>query len=473
MRRTMMLASLTTMLGLAPLFAEDPAATTPDAATQDTATAAPAALPTELATVDGLPTPLQVSSKKQLTLPTPKVENLGQTELWYRSYDGTNWGEWAKHGIVFDAQTPIVWNPSEGIWQIYERPITTAGLAAPAPVGAPPEPKLSYSFIIDRTAPTVEIDFPTPNFILRGGDHYTIKWKAEDPYLRAAPITLLYSRDGKSFDVIAQNIPNKGEFDWLTPIDMTTSGQIRIEATDKADNVGSAVNTGLMIDSIKPNGRVVGPPISDNLTTSLQLDIKDGGPSGVESARLWVSQDDGTSWTEGPWIKESKSLDWKAPGDGTYRLAIVAVDRAGNTSPIPKGQVGDVLIVDTTPPLVTLNAAIGIIPANAAVGNNNRAFKKGDRVQVQFIVKDAHPLPNSVSVYLQTEPNKWIELTHGQPLDQAFRFEIPDVATKEARIKVTASDIAGNVGEAVAGESFEIQNQIIIDGGTDTASFLK
>jgi hypothetical protein len=453
--RHFLLASLTAALGSVALAAEE---ASPEA---------PAPLAAESAVVDGVKTPLQVSAKKDIQIPTPKVADLARTELWYRSYDGKGWGGWQKHGVTFDAGTPIMWTPPEGIWQIYLRVIKTSNLATPEPQNDPPEPKLSKTFIIDRTVPTAAIEFPAPKEKLRGGDKYTVKWSASDPYLRSAPVTLLWSRDGDKWEVIAANIANKGSYDWTVPIDMTVNGQLKIEVTDKADNVGSAVNTAIMVDSIKPTGRVVGPPITNQVATTLSLDIKDGGPAGLRSAQLWVSQDDGTSWTESAWIKDPKQVGWTAPGDGRFRLYVLAIDQAGNSSPAPKGKSDDqfVITVDTTPPLVRLTAAIGISPADVTQGaNNRRAFKPGDRVQVPFLVKDVNPAASTVAVYLQTGPEKWQELTRGQPLDQVFRFEIPNLATKEARIKVTAADQAGNVGEAVSAETFEIQTVIDIKG---------
>jgi hypothetical protein len=434
----------------------------------------PTVIAPEAEVIQGFAAPVPVTAKKDITFGTPKVAELAKTELWYRSYDGKAWGEWTKHGIVFDAGTPIIWAPAEGIWQTFRCPILTSGLSETKPKGdiEPRIAKLCNTFIVDRTDPTVAITFPQPKAMLRGGDKYIIKWEASDSYLRSAPVTIRWSRGGGSWDVIADKIANKGSYEWIVPADMTVAGQLQIQVMDKADNVGSAENTAILVDSIKPSGKVVGPEITATNETTLALDIKDGGPAGLQSAQLWVSQDDGTSWTEGPWIKDPKKVAWKAPGDGRFRLAIVAIDKSGNSSPIPKGKSGDhfLISVDSTPPLVQLNSAIGIMDANLAQPGNRRAFKPRDRVQVPFIVKDMNAASNSVAVYLQPSPDKpWQELTRGQPLDAAYRFEIPDIAASAGRIKVTATDLAGNVGEAVATETFVIQTTIVIqdDDGTD------
>ena len=421
------------------------------------------ALAPEAEVVDNRQVP--VSPKKELTFSVPADVDVATRELWYAQNDGKGtWGAWQKHGISFSKDTAIIWAPAEGHWKIYLCKILTSGLAHPVPTEAT---KALKEFIIDRSAPVVTIGFPAPKAKLRGGDKYTVKWDAQDDHLRTNPITILFSLDGKAApEVVATGLPNSGSYEWTVPKDMTTSGVLKIEAADKATNVGSAESTSLLIDSIKPRGKVTGPLISAKLDTALELDIKDDGPAGLASAQLWISQDDGTSWTPGPFIQDPRTVTWKAPTDGRYRLAIVASDTAGNTSPIPKGKTDDqaTLIVDTTAPVVQLASAIGIIPADKAAPTSQRAFKPGDAVQVQFSVKDANPQANTVVVSFQADPAKpWQELAKGQPADTAFRFSLPAVGTKTAKIKVAATDAAGNTGEVVSLETFEIQTAVIED----------
>ncbi len=405
---------------------------------------------------------VKVWARKEVTL-TPRIKgeaDVASRELWYASFDGKTWGEWQKHGLSFQKEQPISWAPSEGHWKIYFRTILTSGLAAPVPEAAT---KAHGEFIIDRSAPTGSIDVPTSKAKLRGGIKYTIKWQAADKYLKASPITIRYSRDGKgTWDAIATDIPNTGSYEWTVPKDMTTAGQLQVLVADKAGNVGTVENQSLLVDSVNPSGAVTGPAISAKLDTALDTDVRDVGPAGLSAARLWISQDDGTSWVEGPFLTEPfKSVGWKATTDGKYRLAIVATDQSGNVSATPKGKADDqfLFIVDTTAPAITLSSAQGIVEADKAVAGR-RAFKPGDRVAVPFAIKDANLTANSVTVLLQTDGKAWKELGKGLPTDGAFRFEIPAIATKTAKIKVTAVDNAGNVGETVSVEGFEIQTAI-------------
>jgi hypothetical protein len=244
---------------------------------------------------------------------------------------------------------------------------------------------------------------------------------------------------------------------------MTTAGILRVTAVDKAGNSASAESGQILVDSINPRGRVVGPAISAKQDVAFDLEVSDAGPAGLREARLWVSQDDGVSWTEGPFINDPwKQVAWKAPGDGKYRFYVLAIDQAGNPSPTPKGKADDqfVAIVDSTAPTVQLGSAIGIVEAEKAA-SDRRNFKPGVRVAVPFTVKDANLQANSAAVWIQYDAAKgWELLGDNLPTDQAFRFEIKPIQAKAARIKVTAKDIAGNIGEAVAGEVFVIDTKV-------------
>jgi hypothetical protein len=249
---------------------------------------------------------------------------------------------------------------------------------------------------------------------------------------------------------------------------MTPTGVIRVTVKDRAGNVGTADAAQLLVDSIAPNGRVTSPAITASQEVDLAVDVKDAGPAGLSSTQLWYSGDDGQSWAEGPQITEGfKRLPWKAPRDGKYRLALVSIDMAGNPSPTPKAKGDDqfTVLIDTVKPVVQLGSAIGV--THSGEKGDPRKFKPGDRVQVQFTVKEINPAANPVAIYLQNDPEKgWVELGKDLPADAAFRFEIPQPKGKrtEARIRVVASDVAGNIGEVVAPEGFLILDADVESG---------
>jgi len=402
-----------------------------------------------------------VLPKKEVTLKGRNDADVQVRELWYSRYDGKEWGAFQKHGLTFPPQTPIVWAPPEGHWRTYVRVFEVSGGAMPVPAEQK-EAKLFTEFIIDRTGPAVAVQFPASAAKLRGGQKYSVKWSALDPNLAQTPISIQWSRagDGK-FETVAEKLPNNGAYEWTVPKDMTVSGQLRVTALDLAGNLGAGDATQILVDSIAPTGRVTGPLISSTGDIQLQLNVTDAGPAGLAKVQVWASQDDGQTWSEGP-ISESpfKSAGWKAPGDGRFRLAVVALDQAGNPTPTPKGKADDqtVILVDSQKPVILLAQANGVVEAEGMKPRKN--FLPGARVAVQFDVKDVALAPTPVTVWLSTAPDTWEVIARDLPADAAFRFEIPTKPSRAARIKITAVDVAGNVGEVIAGEPFVIDDEV-------------
>ncbi len=421
---------------------------------------------------EAAPTPtLPVLNVEKVTPKSRNDEDVQTKELWFRRHDGKTWGEWQKHGIPFARENPVDWAPPEGRLQTYVRIIEVNNRAMDLPKG---DVKPVTEFIIDRTAPTVAVTSPTPRTKLRGGQPFTVRWTATDPNLAANPIAIEFSRDGTAFEPVIEGLPNTGTHQITMPRDMTPTGVIRVVARDRATktaNVGHADAAQLLVDSIAPSGRVTGPAISAAHELALAIDVKDAGPAGLASTQLWFSGDEGQSWVEGPTITEDfKTLAWTAPRDGRYRLALVSLDQAGNPTPTPKTKSDDQfsLLVDTAKPTITLASAVGIAHASDEKGDP-RKFKPGDRVQVQFAVKDGNLAPNPVAIHLQTDPAKgWTEIARGLPADSAHRFAIDAVPGKsraEARIRLTAVDVAGNIGETLAVESFIIDSEVEVGEG--------
>lgn len=416
-----------------------------------------------LALACGFAAEAPVLDKKEVTLKGRTDEDVQARELWYRKHDGKDWGAWQKHGLSFGREAPIVWTVPEGRWQTYVQIVEVNGNSMPVPAQQQ-QTNLFTEFTIDRSAPTVAVGFPSPQAKLRGGQKYTVKWTVSDANLAPDTISIAWSRggDGK-WEPVAEKLANSGSFEWTVPRDMTIAGALRVSAIDKAGNVGSGESAQILVDSIAPSGRVIGPAISASLDNELQLAISDAGPSGLATAQVWVSQDDGGTWSEGPVVEAPfKSVKWPAARDGRYRLAVVARDLAGNVNPQPQGKADEqfTVLVDTTKPVILLASANGVVEAEGM--KPRQKFKPGDRVAVQFEVKDAALAPNPVTVWLSTEAGKWEELAKGQPADVAYRFDVPKLAQArvQARIKLTAVDLAGNVAETIASEPFVIDSEV-------------
>lgn len=418
-------------------------------------------LPRERQVVDQVQVP--VSSRQEITINARSDRDVRTRELWYARHDGRNWGSWQRHGTTFERDTPITWTPPEGHWKIYVRIEEVSGMTM-----AQPDQNTSPDgqFIIDRSAPAVQITSPVDASKLRGGQRYNITWNVTDPHLHSTPVTIRWSLGGDEWTTVAEHIPNSGTFEWTTPADMTPGGKLEITAADKAGNVGRGQNTGIVVDAVPPMRNILGPDIVNTRAVGLAIRAQDAGPAGLATVRLWSSANNGESWSAGPEVSEApfNNLPWQVPADGRYLLALVATDQSGNTNPVPQDRSAAQfsILVDTERPVISLANPNGVVLAGSDDGaTGRRIYKPGDQVEVRFSVADANAAPRGVAVFLQPAANaRWEELGVEQPHDQAFTFAIPDIATTSARIKVQAVDVAGNLGEIVAGETFSIDNAV-------------
>jgi len=401
-----------------------------------------------------------VSNKKEISIRVDDDPDVKHRELWYARYDGNSWGKWAKHGITFDRNTPISWTPPEGHWKIYLRVTEVSGLSMAEPGS---DTEASSEFVIDRTSPTVRLKSPAAGANLKGSAPVTIAWSANDLHLHSTPVTISYSRDGKSFAPIAENIKNSGSFEWTTPRDMTATGIIRVEVVDKALNRRRVDIGRLTIDAIAPRTSIKQPSIAASRQVTLGTSALDAGPAGLDYVTLWYSQDRGTTWVEGPTVTKGPfdAIAWQAPGDGDFLLNLRATDHSGNTSAMPRKASDSQfsVTVDTEVPKVTLANNLGVKDVGSeSEGALRRIFKPGDEVVIPFIGARA------AAYYLQVaEDGPWQLLAENRDPSQPFSFTLPDVGSSQCRVRVAITDNAGNIGEAISSEAFRIDNEVTRD----------
>lgn len=102
-------------------------------------------------------------------------------------------------------------------------------------------PAAGSSFTFDVTAPAVTVVSPNGGEVWAGGQSYPINWVATDGVgLVSTPITLSVSYDGgATWTLLAAAQANSGSTAWTTPAINNTQVLVRVEAVDRAGNVGS------------------------------------------------------------------------------------------------------------------------------------------------------------------------------------------------------------------------------------------
>lgn len=210
---------------------------------------------------DGVPGPgdpgVRVVGSKRVSL-NYEIKDKGPSgvkvvELWYTT-DGRTWLKYAtsqknpEPPFVVDVQ-------EEGLYGFTLVVKSGAGLGgSPPQVGDPPQVWVE----VDVTKPMVRMG---PVEVGRGPDtgRLTITWEAADKNLVAEPISLHYAQnpDGP-WTEIAPKLANSRSYIWQMPADVPYSFYVKVEAVDRAGNIGVAQTpTAVNVDLHQPKGVIV------------------------------------------------------------------------------------------------------------------------------------------------------------------------------------------------------------------------
>jgi len=114
-----------------------------------------------------------------------------------------------------------------------------------------------------------------------------------------------------------------------------------------------------IFDTTPPDtGEITAPAVlqSGPIPVSYSGATDDG--SGLERVTLWVRHGEGQPWQETSHSATTAEGSFEfndTPGEGLYEFALVAEDKAGNVSPLPEGPGAASTMLDSTPPVITLN----------------------------------------------------------------------------------------------------------------------
>ena len=173
-------------------------------------------------------------------------------ELWL-TRDGRNWQKFKEdtgNGQTGPQPPFIVEVNEEGQYGFTLLARSGVGLGErPPQVGDPPQIWVE----VDLTKPVVGIKSVDPP---RSVDdrNLTISWSATDKNLSRQPITLSYAEqaDGQ-WTPIASNLENTGRYVWAMPANVPFRLYVRVEAADRAGNIGSAQTANpILVDLSKP-----------------------------------------------------------------------------------------------------------------------------------------------------------------------------------------------------------------------------
>jgi hypothetical protein len=186
---------------------------------------------------------------------------VSSVELYY-THNGRNW---QRYGENPRKEPPFaVKLPGEGVYGLTLVVKSGAGLGdRPPAFGDAPQMYVE----VDLTKPAVQLLSAEPG---RGGDSgtLTVTWNAADRNLAGQPISLLYGEaaDGP-WAPLAQNLDNTGRYVWRVPGGTPYKFFVRVEAADKAGNIGRADSPKpIIIDLAQPKGRLIGVEVTPTTT---------------------------------------------------------------------------------------------------------------------------------------------------------------------------------------------------------------
>jgi photosystem II stability/assembly factor-like uncharacterized protein len=213
----------------------------------------------------------------------------------------------------------------------------------------------------------------------------------------------------------------------------------------------------LAIDEVPPTIKVNVPNGSERLEVNQQFSIKwnSGDNVGVSTHEISLSTDGGNSFPINiatGLSGQAQEFLWTIPNSLTdqARIRITARDSGGNSS----NDVSDANFVitspdntDSTPPTIKVDLPNGTEQLDSGKQFNIR-WNSGDNVSV-----------NTHEISLSTDGGNSFPISVATGLSgqtQEFLWTVPAVATTQARIRITARDLAGNSSSDISDTNFSI-----------------
>lgn len=335
-------------------------------------------------------------------------------------------------------------------------------LYPPSMDGATP----SLKVIVDTQPPAVFLQPLAPR-----GNEVGVSWEVRDDNPDQAlsdALRLEYRASGSAHWLPLPRTPTGNQAYW-TP-ESNGAFEVRLRARDRAGNWGEATTT---VSLNGPGGNAApfqtnpgfNEPVAEANPSNLPLDpdrrivnskrinlnfeLKEVGPSGVSTVELWYTLD-GRSWNKHPLRAEDanpKNLAFEVNGEGVYGMTLVAKSGVGLGERPP--QLGDRpqvwIEVDLTKPVVQLY--------QVQVG---QGMDKG-KLSINWAARDKnlHRQPITLS-YAENPTGPWAPIIQNQANTGRYIWTMPERVPYQFHVKVEATDLAGNIGEAITPDLIKV-----------------
>jgi hypothetical protein len=188
------------------------------------------------------------------------------------------------------------------------------------------------------------LTWPTSSTTWQVGDSAVVNWYASGGDEGTTRIDLFFSTDsGVSWEEIATNIPNTGNFRWVVDSDTTTSARVKMKAHDNAGNTAEDVSPTFSVNYDLYVRWLAGEGMYFCMGWKLSLFVQfPPGSNGSSVATIYLSGDGGTTYEylgylpypEDPNDYISGLFTWVVEGPNTDNgtVYIVVTDDQGHTA---------------------------------------------------------------------------------------------------------------------------------------------
>ncbi|RYZ71217.1 MAG: hypothetical protein EOP09_04970, partial [Proteobacteria bacterium] len=376
---------------------------------------------------------------------TPLVSELRSVDLYF-----------AENGDDFIFLASLITGEADYSWSVpsaIDRNTARFRLKAVNQVGNKSE-IVSDPIAIDSSAPVVSLTSLNGGQTLISGVDQLLTWTATDPHLPASPIDLEYSTDsGSSWTLVngGSSIANSGSFIWTAPATFSTHYRVRVRATDSVGNTAqSASSSDFIVQSIgaAPVATLNSASISNSLSATITTASCSAGGAWAsilvtESTTLPTAGQSG--WA--PCVTTAGAYSISLGGTGTRSIRVYGKTSGGAVS---GGYATLTVIVDQTNPNVSLTSLTG-----------GGTYAGGSAQNVTWTATDANISGTPIKLEVSSNSGtSWTTISGATALANSgsFSYTLPSVNSSTYRVRVTATDDAGNSASSASASEFSIDS---------------
>ena len=161
----------------------------------------------------------------------------------------------------------------------------------------------------------------------------------------------------------------------------------------------------------------------------------------VTGVDLWISTDRGATWKKhADNASPDRPLLFDAAADGEYGLYLILRNSAGGSAapPTPGTAPQKTVLLDRQAPLVQILSA-----------RKDPDFAINREMHLRWTVQDENLPPRPVWLHFRTgETKAWRLICDGLEPESSYRWTVPEEASGRIEVKITAKDLAGNIGRS-------------------------